>query len=62
MTSERKNIAEPAEWWKAFEAQAEKEGKTLSEWMGEQCLKSLPQKVQKSLPDRVTAGRPKKDA
>jgi len=60
MTSERKNIAEPSEWWKAFEAQAAKEGKTLSEWLGEAGLDKLPAKVRSKLPDRVTAGRPKK--
>lgn len=60
MTSERKNITEPEEWWLAFEAQAKKEGLTLSEWIGKQCFDALPAKVQKTLPERPPANRPKK--
>jgi hypothetical protein len=61
MTSERKNIAEPSEWWKAAEAAAKKENKSLSEWIGEAILEKLPAKVRSKLPERVTAGRPRKE-
>lgn len=60
MTSERKNLTEPAELWAAAEAQAKKEGKSLSEWVGERMLEGLPAKVRKSIPERDTVGRPKK--
>lgn len=61
MTSKPKTLTEPEEWWAAFQAQADKEGKTLAEWMGEQCLKGLPEKVRKKLPERPPANRPKKE-
>lgn len=60
MTSERKNLTEPAELWAAAEEQAVKEGKSLSEWVGERMLEGLPVKVQKKIPKRDTVGRPKK--
>lgn len=62
MTSERKNLIEPAELWAAAETQAKKEGKSLSEWVGERILEGLPAKIRKTIPDRDTVGRPKKSA
>ena len=59
MTTQRKNITQPADYWLAFEAQAEKEDKTLSEWIGDKCLASLPPRVRKQLGDRPPAHRPK---
>lgn len=61
MTSERLFITEPQEWIAAAKAQAEKEGKTLSEWIGEAMLAKLPAKVRSKLPERPPANRPKKD-
>lgn len=60
MTNERKNITQPPDWWAAFEAQAQAEGKTLAEWIGEACKAKLPAKVAKKLSDRPPANRPKK--
>jgi hypothetical protein len=59
MTTDRKNISQPDDHWAAFEAQAKKEGKSLSEWIGEQCLRALPAKVRKGLSERPAAHRPK---
>lgn len=41
-TVERRLISQPADWWAAFERQASLEGMTMSEWVGQACLKSLP--------------------
>ena len=60
MTNERKNISEPTDWWAAFEAQAEAEGMSLSEWLGESGKARLPAKVAKKLSKRPPAHRPKK--
>lgn len=59
MTTTRKNITQPAEWWAAFESQAKKGGLTLSEWIGAQCLAALPKSAKKGLPERPAANRPK---
>jgi hypothetical protein len=40
MTNERKNITQPDDWWKVFEAEAEKRGLTLLEFMGLAASKS----------------------
>jgi hypothetical protein len=61
MTSKRLFITEPEEWIEAAKAQAEKENKTLSEWVGEAMLAKLPAKVRAKLPVERPAGRPKKD-
>lgn len=58
MTSERKNISEPAEWWRAFERQAALEGVSLSEWIGECGLANLPAEIRDELPERTPAHRP----
>jgi|DEB0MinimDraft_10_1074344.scaffolds.fasta_scaffold06085_7 hypothetical protein len=62
MKAERKNITHPADWWYAFEEQAEKEGMTLSAWIGECCLANLPKEKQKKLSQRQAGGRPRSDS
>ena len=58
-TSEnRKNITQPADWWDAFKAAADKEGLKLSEWIGNACCAALPKKVADKLSERLK-GRPK---
>lgn len=54
----RKNLTMPADWWQAFEAEAEKHGISLSAWIGRACLKQLPAVVRKSLSARNERGRP----
>ena len=54
-----KNLTQPASWWDAFKAQAEKEGMNLSKWVGRQCLAALPEKAKKQLNARPAAHRPK---
>ena len=58
MPSERKNITQPADWWAAYVSQAQKEGLSLSAWMGEQCNEGLPKAVRKTLSERKPAHRP----
>ena len=60
MTNERKNITQPADWWAAWLAAADKEGKTLSAWIGEQCNAALSKRAATKLTERMPAGRPKK--
>jgi hypothetical protein len=61
MTNERKNITQPPDWWAAFESQAEKDGVSLSEWIGEACLDKLPNQLSQKLSPRPPANRPKKE-
>lgn len=61
MTSKRLFITEPEEWIKAAKAAAKKEGKSLSEWIGEAMLAKLPAKVRSKLPERPSEGRPKSE-
>jgi len=61
MTTTRKNISQPADWWAAYEAEASKQGKSLSEWMADQCNAALPAKVRKALSERPAANRPRKE-
>ena len=60
MTTTRKNISQPADWWLAFEAQATTMGCTLSEWIGMNCQAFLPDDVRAGLSERPAANRPKK--
>lgn len=60
MTNERKNITQPPDWWAAWETQAQAEGKSLSEWVGQACNAKLPPKVAKKLTERPAANRPPK--
>ena len=59
MNTQRKNITQPEEWWIAFEKAAEREGLTLSQWIGDRLVKSLPKTAQRKLPPRPAAHRPK---
>ena len=60
MSSERRNITQPADWWAAFSEQAESDGMTLSEWAGECMRKKLHAIINDGLGDRPAAHRPKK--
>jgi hypothetical protein len=60
MTTTRKNICQPADWWLAFETQATTMGYTLSEWIGLNCQSSLPADARAGLSERPAANRPKK--
>jgi hypothetical protein len=63
MTNDRKNITQPADWWAAFEAQANAEGVSLAEWLGECGKTNLPKDVAAELSERGVRGRPpSKDA
>jgi hypothetical protein len=54
-------ISEPDDWVLAWKAAADKAGMNLSEWIGEQCNKSLKPSVTKKLTKRGSVGRPRKD-
>ena len=58
--SERKCLTQPDDWWRAFEQEALKRGKTLAGWMGEVCVAQLPKRAQAKLSERPGAHRPKK--
>lgn len=60
MTSERRNVTAPDDWWAAFEAAAKKDGKTVSEWLRDAGFDQLPANVRKKLTEAKGAGRPKK--
>lgn len=60
MKSTPKLLTQPADWWRAFSVQAQADGQSLSEWLGECGLANLPAKVQRSLSDRPAAHRPRK--
>lgn len=60
MTSERKNISQPKDWWSAFQDQADAENVTLAAWLGEAGKSKLPPKVAKKLTERPPANRPRK--
>ena len=59
MTNERKNITQPNDWWKVFEAEAEKRGLTLSEFMGLAASKMLTKEQREKLSERIKPGRKK---
>lgn len=56
MTTERRNISQPSDWWTAFERTAQQDGLTLSEWIGECCRANVPDE----LSERPPANRPKR--
>lgn len=56
MTTTRKNLTQPSDWWEAFQRQAEREGLTLSEWVGACCLANVDAA---KLSERPAAHRPK---
>lgn len=55
----RKNIMQPADWWREFERDAQRKGISLSEWLGEAGRKQLPADARKRLSARKSVGRPK---
>lgn len=55
-----KHIAQPVDWWIAFEEQARAEGISLSAWLGEAARAKLPPNVAKKLSERPPANRPPK--
>ena len=61
MSSERRNITQPADWWAAFEKQANAEGMTLSQWVGWACKAKLPRGIgiHAGLSKRPAAHRPR---
>ena len=58
-TVERRNITQPIDWWAAIAKQAEKEGKSISGWIGEACRAKLPKRVK--LSERAPACRPREE-
>lgn len=54
-------IVNPPEWWTAFEAQAQAEGLSLSQFAGAAMLDRLPPRIRKSLPERAGRGQPKRE-
>ena len=60
MSSKRRNLTQPADWWAAFEAQAKADGQTLSEWAGDCMRGNLSKDVAAGLSERPAANRPRK--
>lgn len=58
-THERRNVTAPPDWWAAFEKAAEKDGKTVSEWLRDAGLAQLPKTVRAQLSEPRAAHRPK---
>lgn len=61
MTSQRRNITQPADWWAAIERAAEKAGQTVSEWIGEAAMEKLSVSVSRKLSERPKRGQPRKE-
>lgn len=61
MTNERKHITQPADWWEAFKAEADKRGVSLAEWLGEAGKAALPKRAAAKLSERPPAHRPKSE-
>lgn len=59
MTTIRKNITQPADWWAAFERQAAAEDMKLSAWVGECCRAYLSKAEAEQLSERPAIGPPK---
>ena len=59
MSSKRRNLTQPADWWAAFEAQAKAEGLTMSEWAGDCMRGNLSKDVAAGLSERPAANRPR---
>jgi hypothetical protein len=61
MTSERRTMTQPADWWDAFQQQAAADGQTLSAWAGDCMRARLPASTSRELSERPPANRPKAD-
>ena len=57
MTTERKNISQPRDWWRAFKNEADREGLSLSTWIGKTCRDAI--RKPETLSKRPPANRPK---
>jgi hypothetical protein len=57
----RKQISQPADWWAAFQRQADEAGVSLSQWLGERGIEALSAKERKGLSERRPEGRPRKE-
>lgn len=55
--TERKNLSQPADLWRACEDAAHKAGFTLSEWLAELAMAALPRNVVARLGARRRRGR-----
>ncbi|AMV35711.1 hypothetical protein VN12_26700 [Pirellula sp. SH-Sr6A] len=53
----KKTITQPEDWWQAWEVEAFKQGKLLSEWIGDCCNATLPKKSRDRLTIRAGRGR-----
>jgi hypothetical protein len=58
MKSERKNICQPTDWWEAFAANAQSEGLSMSEWLGNAGRAHMHTEAE-TLSERPPANRPK---
>ena len=58
MKSERKNICQPTDWWAAFAANAQAQGLTMSEWLGNAARAHMHTEAE-TLSERPAANRPK---
>lgn len=56
-----RNLTNPPDHWTAFEAEAEREGLSLSRWLGQLAIKALPKKVAVKLSEPRPEGRPKRN-
>lgn len=59
MTTERKNLTQPSDWWAAFADQAAQDNVSLSEWVGECCRAAVDTRTRQRLSDRPSVGAPK---
>ena len=59
MSSERRNITQPTDWWAAFEEQAKADGQSLAAWAGDCMRANLPKSVAAGLSERRSVGAPK---
>lgn len=60
MTTTKRTITEPEDWWQAFDAAAQASGLKLAAWLGEAGKAQLPKEVASQLSQRPAANRPKK--
>ena len=60
MNAERKNIIQPATWWRAFEAEAARRNITLAAFAGEAMRAALPTAEAAKLAARPGRGKPPK--
>ena len=59
ISSERRNLTQPGDWWQAYSRAATADGLTLSAWVGLQCLAGIADADRAGLSERPGAHRPK---